>query len=269
MCDINITVQFILGKINSSPKTAIILGTGLSSLAEELNDRIKIPYKEIPGFVVSTAPTHAGQLVSGTFDGIPILIFQGRVHYYEGYTMQQITYPIRVLEKLGIKNIIITNAAGSLKEELRPGDAVVISDHINLMGNNPLIGVHNDEWGERFPSLNEAYDKDLISFVRKISDSKNYDFKTGVYAAVHGPSLETKSECLMIQKMGADLVGMSTVPEVIVANQSGLKVLGISIVTNYSNIFHSQAHSMEEINHNAQQGAEKLLIILNEILKIM
>jgi len=262
--------NYIISKIDSVPGTSIILGTGLGSISELLSQQIILDFSEIPGFVTSTAPSHQGRLIFGNVDSNPVLIMQGRFHYYEGYSMEEITFPIRVFKSLGIKNLIITNAAGSLNENLVPGDIVKITDHINFIGTNPLIGNKSLSIGERFPSMHQPYDIDLQDTAQKISDRLQLDLKSGVYVAVSGPSLETRTECLMFQKLGADLVGMSTVPEVIVAVQSKIKILGISIVTNFSNIFHSESHSQEEIRDNAQKAKTKLKLlfknIINEIL---
>ncbi|MDD2228963.1 MAG: purine-nucleoside phosphorylase [Candidatus Cloacimonetes bacterium] len=248
------------------PKYAIILGTGLSDMAEYFPALCKIPYSEIPGFVSSTAPSHKGFLVLAEIHKQPVLFLQGRFHFYEGYAMEQVVYPTRVLAALGVKALIVTNAAGSLRLEFPPGAIVQLSDHINFMGTNPLIG-HNDEnLGERFPSMNQPYDPAFRKLCDDIAAKQGIETHKGVYLAVTGPSLETKAECAAFATLGADLVGMSTVPEVIAARHAGMKVLAYSIVTNYSNLFHEQAHSQEEIRHHAGISGSQLRNILAEFI---
>ncbi|HPY97059.1 MAG TPA: purine-nucleoside phosphorylase [Candidatus Cloacimonadota bacterium] len=263
---INETISYLKSKISINPLVGIILGTGLNDLATEVDNKIEILYEDIPGFVRSTAPSHQGKLIAGTISDMPILMLQGRFHFYEGYTMEQVTYPIRVFKKLGIKYLFVTNAAGSLNPTMRPGNLVLLNDHINMMGTNPLIGKNLDEFGERFPSMNEPYDAELQSIARSFAETQFIDLQNGVYCAVTGPSLETKAECKLFASLGADLVGMSTVPEVIVAVHSGLKVLAISVVTNLSNIFHDQAHSQEEIRDNAKIASNNLINIIKHII---
>ncbi len=247
------------------PKIAIILGTGLSDMAEAQNS-IVIPYSEIPGFVKSTAPSHRGNIVYTKLNGVPVLFMQGRFHYYEGYKMEQVVFPVRVLARLGIETLIVTNASGSLREHLKPGSIVNIYDHINFMGTNPLIGENDEDLGERFPSMNHLYDPKYISLVRDIASKHSIPISQGIYIAVSGPSLETKAECAFMSHIGADIVGMSTVPEVIAARHCGLKVLALSIVTNYSNLFHDLAHSQEEIRHHASVSGKNLNHIITEFI---
>jgi len=261
--------NFLKEKIKFKPETAVILGTGLNSLAEIIENPVNINYKEIPGFPVSTAPMHEGKLIAGNIQNKNVIFMQGRLHFYEGYSMPEVIFPIRVLKALGVKKLILTNASGSLNKELLPGDLVLIEDHINLMGTNPLIGENFEELGSRFPSMNDPYDKQMRNAALSISKENSFDLKSGVYVAVSGPSMETKAECLMMAKMGADLVGMSTVPEVIVGIHSGMKILAVSAVTNLSNIFHSEPHTQEEINKNAAKTRKNLEnLIINLIKKI-
>ena len=260
--------DFFRSKIDWTPEFGIILGTGLNSIAEKVKNPLLITYKDVPGMAVSTAPSHQGRFVLGTLNGRKVLIMQGRLHYYEGYSLQEVTFPIRIMQALGMKTLIVTNAAGSLNQELQPGDIVLLTDQINLTGSNPLIGKHYDELGERFPSLNEPYSRRLIGFCEEIAAAHDLELKKGIYAGLSGPSLETRAECNMLVFLGADLVGMSTVSEVIVAVQAGMEVLGLSVVTNLSNIFHSQAHSQQEIwNHAAQARAALEKLILNLVKK--
>ncbi|MBC8385185.1 MAG: purine-nucleoside phosphorylase [Candidatus Cloacimonetes bacterium] len=258
--------EFIEKKIGSSYEIAIILGTGLNSVADLISDPVIIPFRDIPGFSVSTAPSHEGKLIAGEIDCRKIIILQGRLHYYEGYSMDEITFPVKVLKSLGISTLIITNAAGSLNEKFQPGELVLINDHINFLGNNPLIGKNFGDPADRFPSMNEPYDAEFRNIALEIARNSGFKLHEGVYVAVSGPSLETRAECRMFAKMGADLVGMSTVPEVIVAIQSKMRVLVISAVTNMSNIFHSAAHSQEEIWENAEKARENIETLLKKII---
>jgi purine-nucleoside phosphorylase len=263
------TITVIESKLNMKPEIGIILGTGLNTIAEMMKDPVTIDYQDIPYMPISTAPSHKGRLLAGSLSGKNVVILQGRLHYYEGYSMQEITFPIRILKGLGVKTLIITNAAGSLNEKLQPGDLVLLTDHINLTGDNPLIGPNFEELGERFPSLHEPYNLKLIKLARQIALDNSFQLKQGVYAGLAGPSLETKSECRMLVTLGADLVGMSTVPEVIVAIHGGMRVMGISVVTNLSNIFHSHPHSQEEIRANAAKAKNNLEILIINLLKII
>jgi purine-nucleoside phosphorylase len=267
--DYRATADWLRAKFPETPVAGIILGTGLSPLAEMIADSMAIEYTQIPGFVASTAPSHAGRLLFGYLGGKPVLCLQGRFHFYEGYSMEQVVFPVRVLAALGVKNLIVTNASGSLREDFAPGDIIVLTDHINLMGTNPLIGKNDNELGERFPSMNLPYSPAIHAKVKAIAAEQHIPLKWGVYVAVTGPSLETKAECAMFAGLGADLVGMSTVPEVITARHTGLEVLGISIVTNYSNLFHSQAHSQEEIRQNAGIAGAYLQTLITELVKVI
>jgi len=264
--DYRATADWLKNRVSETPEVAIVLGTGLGGLAEKLENPVVIPYSEIPGFVNSTSPSHLGNLLFGHLASRAVLCMQGRFHFYEGYSMEQVVFPIRVMAALGVKTLIVTNAAGSLREELEPGDIVVIKDHINFMGTNPLIGKNDESLGERFPSMNLPYSPELHEQVRNIAQSNGISLKWGNYISVTGPSLETKAECSMFAAWGADIVGMSTVPEVITARHCGMEVLGFSIVTNYSNLFHNLAHSQEEIRHNADKAAQNLLLIIHEVL---
>lgn len=261
------TVDYLKTKLTVIPKIAIILGTGLNDIANQVQNQICIPYENIPGFVKSTAPSHQGQLIVGEINNVPIIMLQGRFHYYEGYNMEQVTYPVRVFAKLGVKYLFVTNASGSLNPIYTPGSLVMLEDHINMMGTNPLIGKNWDEFGERFPSMNEPYSLKLQEIALNIAQNNNIHLHKGVYCAVSGPSLETKAECKLFASLGADLVGMSTVPEVIVGVHSGLSILAISVVTNLSNIFHCNAHSQEEIRENAQRASSNLIKIIKETIK--
>ncbi|MEA1972841.1 MAG: purine-nucleoside phosphorylase [Candidatus Cloacimonadota bacterium] len=264
---INKASDFIKSKISISPKIGIILGTGLNNLANLVQNPQVLLYKEIPGFVESTAPSHSGQLIFGQIGKTDVVLMQGRFHFYEGYSMDEVTFPVRIFAKLGVEYMFVTNASGSLQEEMGPGSLVLLYDHINFMGTNPLIGKNKSEFGERFPSMHEPFDYKLRNIVKQISQDNSIKIFDGVYVSVTGPSIETKAECKMLQTMGADVVGMSTVPEVIVAVHSGLKCLGISCVTNHSNLFHNKAHSQEEIRENAEKARLDLEKIVIETIK--
>jgi purine-nucleoside phosphorylase len=214
-----------------SPQVGVILGTGLGMLADQIRVVGRIRYCDIPHFPVSTVDTHAGELIFGTVSSKPVVVMSGRFHAYEGYSMQQVTFPVRVAKALGIRVLIVSNAAGGLNPQFASGDLMVITDHINLMGDNPLIGPNDDGLGPRFPDMSEPYAKDLIALAEKVAISKGVRLQRGVYLACAGPSLETRAEYRFMRMIGADAVGMSTAPEVIVAVHAGLKVLGFSAIT--------------------------------------
>ena len=214
-----------------TPDAAIILGTGLGKLAEAIETPVSIPYPEIPDFPVSTVESHAGRLLCGTLAGKRVVAMQGRFHRYEGYSLQHVTFPVRVLQALGANVLIVSNACGVVRSDWKPGDLMLIADHINLLGDNPLIGPNDGRLGPRFPDLSEPYDEKLRASAKSIAGSLGITLRDGVYVAVAGPSLETRGEYRMIRELGGDVVGMSTVPEVIVAVHGGMRVLGISIIT--------------------------------------
>ena len=214
-----------------APRIGIILGTGLGGLAGDIDVETRIPYGDIPGFPLSTVESHAGQLLVGTLGGKPVIAMQGRFHRYEGYDLQQVTFPVRVMRALGVETLIVSNACGGMHPLWLPGDLMLIADHINLLGDNPLIGTNDESLGPRFPDMSMPYDKDLRVLARAIATELGITLREGVYVAVAGPNLETRAEYRMLRMMGADVVGMSTVPEVIVANHGGIRVVGISIIT--------------------------------------
>ena len=222
----------IRSRANATPKVAVVLGSGLGAFADELEESTAISYKEIHGFAQATVEGHAGKLVIGKAGDVPIAAMQGRFHFYEGYPLDDVTFPIRVLKLLGVKTLILTNAAGSLNTELTPGSLMIISDHINLMGANPLIGPNEDRFGPRFPDLTSTYDPELQSLVIEEANAMDIDLRRGVYAALSGPSYETPAEIHMVRTLGADAVGMSTVPEAIVARHMEMRIIGISCITN-------------------------------------
>lgn len=224
--------RFIEGRTKLRPRVGLILGSGLGAFADSLQEPTLIKYQYIPHFPVSTAVGHAGRLVVGVCSGVPVAAMQGRAHYYEGYSMQQVVFPVRVLKLLGVKTLVVTNAAGGINRKLQERGLMLITDHMNLMGTNPLLGPNEEEFGPRFPDMTEAYSKKLREIAQKVAGRQKLKLYEGVYAAVHGPSYETPAEVRMLGRLGADAVGMSTVPEVIAANHMGMRVLGISCVTN-------------------------------------
>jgi purine-nucleoside phosphorylase len=213
------------------PEIGIILGTGLGGLAREIAVEAEVPYAEIPGFPLSTVETHAGRLLLGRLGGRPVVAMQGRFHRYEGYDLQQVTFPVRVLYALGARTLIVSNACGGMNPLWSPGDLVLLSDHINLLGDNPLVGPNDERLGPRFPDMSAPYDLELRTLARKTALELGIMLREGVYVAVAGPNLETRAEYRMLRAMGADVVGMSTVPEVIVAGHQGMRTIGISIIT--------------------------------------
>ena len=224
--------QFIRSRANADVSVGIVLGSGLGAFAEDLGQPVLIPYDEIPGFAHATVEGHAGRLVIGTAEGVTVAAMQGRFHFYEGYGLDDVTFPIRVLKLLGVRTLILTNAAGSLNTELSPGSLMVISDHINLMGVNPLIGPNDERFGPRFPDLTSTYEPALQAIVIEEAKAVDVEMRRGVYAALSGPSYETPAEIHMVRTLGADAVGMSTVPEAIVARHMDIQVIGISCITN-------------------------------------
>jgi purine-nucleoside phosphorylase len=213
------------------PEVAVILGTGLGGLADRIAMETFLDYERIPGFPLSTVETHTGRLLFGTLGGRRVVAMQGRFHRYEGYTLQQVTFPVRVMRALGAGTLVVSNACGGMNPLWSPGDIVVLADHINLLGDNPLIGPNEDELGPRFPDMSDAYDRRLRAVAEQVALDQELPLRSGVYVAVPGPNLETPAEYRMLRTMGADVVGMSTVPEVIVARHGGMRVLGLSIIT--------------------------------------
>lgn len=222
---------YLASRIQGEPQIAIILGSGLGSLADQIEDPIVVPYAEIPHFVRSTVAGHKGNFISGRLGGKRVLAMQGRFHYYEGYTMQQVTFPVRVMKLLGVQNLLVSNAAGGINPALKLGDLMIIRDHINMLP-NPLIGPNNADFGTRFPDMTRAYDREWIQLMEEIAAHLAIPVKKGVYVGLTGPSFETPAEYAFYGKVGGDAIGMSTVPEVIVARHAGMRVFGMSVITN-------------------------------------
>lgn len=248
------------------PEIGIVLGSGLGDLADTYCE-FAIPYDKIPGFAKSTVEGHKGQLVFAQINKRNVVMMQGRNHFYEGHSMQDVTYPIKVMKKLGVKTVIITNAAGAINKSFRPGDLMVITDHINLMGTNPLIGPNDPDLGVRFPDMSEVYNKNLIKIVDAAGRLLKIDLKHGVYVATTGPSYETPAEIKMARFMGGDAAGMSTVPEAIVANYCGLKVIGISCISNFATGISSKKLSHEEVIETTEKVKAKFKELVLLLLK--
>jgi purine-nucleoside phosphorylase len=259
--------RFIAEKTPVKPKIGLILGSGLGVLAEEIEGAARIPYGEIPHFPVSTVEGHAGELVIGTLEGRPVVVMSGRFHLYEGHEPAKVAFPIRVMKEIGVETILVTNAAGGVNESFEPGDLMIIRDHINLMFLNPLIGPNDDELGPRFPDMSAAYDPELRVIARKVADAEGIRVREGVYAAVLGPSYETPAEIRMIRKIGGDAVGMSTVPEVLVARHAGIRVLGISCISNMAAGILPQPLSHEEVMETANRVKDTFIRLVKGIIR--
>ncbi len=257
------TVDYLKEKIGEFvPETGIILGSGLGELADEYCD-IAIPYTEIPNFIKSTVKGHKGRLVFADIHGKKVVMMQGRNHFYEGHSMSEITYPVKVMKALGVKTLILTNAAGAVNESFKPSDLMIITDHINMMGTNPLIGENDESLGERFPDMTEIYKKSLVCLAENCAKNSGIDIKKGVYLANTGPSYETPAEIKMARLLGADAIGMSTVPEAIVANYCKMDVLGISCISNTASSADGNKLSHEEViqtTNHAKEGFKKLIL---------
>lgn len=262
-------VAAIREKTSFKAPTGIILGTGLGSIADEIEKETVIPYEEIPGFAKPTIFAHEGKLLFGKLGGKPVIAMQGRFHFYEGFTPQQVTFPVRVLKALGIDTLIVSNAAGGVNKFFRAGDLMIIADHINMMGFNPLIGPNDDKLGPRFPDMSEPYDKTLIGKAEEIALKEGIRAHRGVYISVTGPNLETAAEYRMFINIGADAVGMSTVPEVIVAKHSGLRVFGISVITDMCIPDTLKPAKIEDIIKIASEAEPKLTKLILRLVSEM
>ncbi|MFB9897077.1 purine-nucleoside phosphorylase [[Hallella] seregens] len=267
MCEkIQETASWLRERMTTSPKTAIVLGTGLGQLASEITDTYEFPYQEIPNFPVSTVEGHAGKLIFGRLGGKDIMAMEGRFHFYEGYSMKEVTFPIRVMHELGIETLFVSNASGGMNPDFSIGDLMVITDHINFFPEHPLNGP-NFPAGPRFPDMHEAYDSALISLADDIAAEKNIRLQHGVYVGVQGPTFETPAEYRMYRLMGGDAVGMSTVPEVIVACHCGIKVFGISIITDLGGFDVPAEVSHEDVQRAANAAQPKMTEIMREMIR--
>ena len=264
---INETLEVIKKITTEEYPFGIILGTGLGGLAKDIDVQHEIEYEDLPHFPLSTVESHHGKLIFGKIGDKNVVAMQGRFHFYEGYSMKQITYPVRVMKFLGVKTLLVSNACGGMNPIYKRGDIMLMVDHINLLGDNPLIGMNEDELGPRFPDMSEPYDLELIKVAEEVALENKIKVQKGVYVAVPGPNLETKAEYRFLRTIGADVVGMSTIPENIVANHMGLKVLGISIVTDECFPDSLKPVNVEEIISTAMKAEPKMTLIMKEVVK--
>jgi len=263
---VQVAKEYLKSKIKEVPKYVVVLGSGLGSFVEGLEEVVEIKYQEIPGWPISTAPGHAGALIYGKKKKVPILVMKGRVHYYEGYSMEEVVFPVRVFGAMGVKYYIATNASGGINRMLSPGDIVLVKDHINFLGDNPLRGRNIEEWGPRFPDMTEAYDRKLMLLAEKCAHDVGEKLAKGVYIAFTGPSFETPAEIRMAEVMGADVVGMSTVPEVITARHMGMRVCVFSCVANYAAGITDSPLCHEEVLEAMEKTAGRLNMILEKLI---
>lgn len=261
------TVVFLRRHIKRPPAIGIMTGTGLGESIEALEVTKVFDYKEIPNIPVSTVQSHHGRLISGTLEGLEVIAMQGRFHLYEGYSPKDVTFPVRMMQELGVQILILTNAAGGLNLSFTAGDIMVIEDHINLTGENPLVGANEKQWGPRFPDMTDVYDKDLAAIAEKAGRACGEKLQKGVYVGLKGPSLETSAETRFLRQIGADAIGFSTVQEAIVAVQAKMKILGLSIITNINDPDNPTADTEEGIIQVAQQAASKLSGIIQSVAK--
>ncbi|WP_018922146.1 purine-nucleoside phosphorylase [Salsuginibacillus kocurii] len=256
-------------KLEQKPEIGLILGSGLGDLAEEIEGDVRIKYENVPHFPVSTVEGHAGQLVTGSLQGKQVIAMQGRFHFYEGYSMQDVTFPVRVMKELGVSKLIVTNACGGMNPSFNPGDLMVITDHLNMTGANPLIGPNDEELGPRFPDMSQAYSRQLQDVAHAAGKKLDLSLQEGVYAGISGPNFMSAAELKMLRKLGGDVVGMSTVPEVIVANHAGLEVLGISCVTDMAVGEEIEGVSHDEVIEVATKTKPRFIQLVKEILTEM
>lgn len=261
------TSSFIRQKVGEMPEIAVILGSGLGNLADQMQVVSEIDYHDIPNFPVSTVAGHAGKLIFGMLGGKYVMAMKGRFHYYEGYDMKQVTFPVRVMKDLGVKTLFVSNAAGGMNKEFRVGDVMVITDHINLFPENPLRGKNYDELGTRFPAMTEAYKKSLVALADRIADQNSMRLMHGVYVGTPGPTFETPAEYEYFRIIGGDAVGMSTVPEVIVANHAGMEVFGLSVITDLGGKDVDYVPTHEEVQQAAETASPVMVKLITEMLK--
>ena len=267
---INESADAVRARLKSQPRIALVLGSGLNALAESVQEAAIIPAHEIPHWPLSTVFGHSGQLVVGTLEGQAVFVMQGRVHYYEGYEMAHVTLPVRVMQKLGIEIVVVTNAAGGINPDFIPGDVMLITDHLNLAGMsglNPLVGPNLEEFGPRFPDMSQAYDRDLAARARRVAAEAGFPLREGVYAGLSGPSFETPADLRFLRLAGADAVGMSTVPEVTVARHGGTRVLGFSGISNKANLDGSTVTTHEEVIEAGRVITPNMERVIRGVLK--
>ena len=266
---IDAAYEYIREQVTMTPEIGVILGSGLGDYAERLENQVVIPYTDIPNFPVSTVAGHAGAFVFGTHNGKPVVCMRGNLHYYEGYSMQELSIPVRTMNKLGVKTLIITNAVGGVNTFLKPGDFVLVSDHINMSGANPLIGRNYNEFGPRFPDMSDIYTKRLRTRIKYVADEQGIDLKEGIYLMYSGPNYETPAEIRAFRNMGADVVGMSCIPEAIVARHCGMRVAAISCVTSMAAGVMDNEKSHETVLATASQNRNEFSRLLNMIISII
>lgn len=259
--------SFVRSKIGQHPHIGLLIGTGLAGCLSHMKTAVSIDYRDIPNFPISTAPTHRGALLFGSIRGKQILAMQGRFHYYEGYSMRDITLPVRVMQLLGVKTLIVLNASGGINPSLNTGDLMVIADHINLTGSNPLIGRNVDEWGPRFPDMTQVYDPKLIIMAEETALENGVRLQKGVYVGLPGPSLETRAEIRFLKTIGADAVGLSTIPEVIAAAHGGMAILGISVITNMNFPDHPQPCRIDDIIATAEGAVPRVQAVIEGVIE--
>ena len=270
LAQIDETVQKIKSQISIQPVAGIILGSGLNGLADSVQSAVNIAYSDLPNFPVSTVHGHVGRFVIGELEGKPVLVMQGRIHYYEGYTMGQVTLPVRVMQRMGISSMIVTNAAGGVHPDFEPGDVMLITDQLNLMGMsglNPLMGPNLDEIGPRFPDMSQPYDRAYCDLARKVAKENSITMREGIYAGLSGPSFESQADLRFLRNAGADAVGMSTVPEVIIARHGNMRVLGLSGISNKANLDGSTITTHEEVIEAGKVITPKVEKIVRGVLR--
>ncbi|MBT3983614.1 MAG: purine-nucleoside phosphorylase [Bacteriovoracaceae bacterium] len=261
------TCDFIKSKTSSVPKVGLVLGSGLGAYIQRIENQTILTYEELPNFLPCSVEGHEGRLILGTVDGVEVAVLQGRLHAYEGHSMEQIVFPVRVLATLGIEVLVLTNASGGINMDYSPGDLVLLSDHINLMGKNPLVGPNISELGPRFPDMTQAYSEEIIQIMKESATEIGLNIKTGIYCSLLGPTYETPAEIRMLKTIGADMVGMSTVPESIAGNHLGLKVCGISCITNMAAGIAKHKLNHDEVKEEALKVMETFSSLLTKSMK--
>lgn len=272
LAQIDEVTNMVRSRISIQPVVGLILGSGLNGLADSVQNPIHIPYSDLPNFPTSTVHGHVGRFVIGELEGKPVIVMQGRIHYYEGYTMGQVTLPVRVMHRLGVKSMFVTNAAGGVNSEFAPGDVMLITDQLNLMGMsglNPLMGPNLDEIGPRFPDMSQPYDREYFDLARAVAMKNNLTLREGVYAGLSGPSFESPADLRFLRLAGVDAVGMSTVPEVIIARHGGMRVLGLSGISNKANLDGSTITTHEEVIEAGRVITPKIEAIVRGVLRGM
>ncbi|TXD35917.1 purine-nucleoside phosphorylase [Lujinxingia vulgaris] len=263
------SADFLKSRVSESPRIAMILGSGLGAIGDQLDEATAIDYADIPHFPVSGVEGHKGRLVFGKLEGVPVVVMQGRSHFYEGWTMQEVTFPVRAFHLMGIDHLVVTNSAGGINADYAPGDLMIICDQVNFTGQNPLHGPNEDAFGPRFPDMSDPYAKELRELLHAVASEEGIAVKEGVYAGVAGPSYETPAEVRMLRTMGGDAVGMSTVPEVIVANHCGMKVAGISCITNYAAGLSDTKLHHDEVKETADRVRETFTGLVRGLVKVL